>query len=158
MDIKRSKHNVFSIIMFALTAVYILFIWWHSTLDANQSSLESSSVLSFIVNNLKSLGIKVELNELFIRKAAHFSEFALLGFLCIWCSYIRNKCIVKNLMPSGFVCLATAVADELIQINSKGRSAQVTDVALDFLGAVFGVLLFVLILLIIRFFKRLKQR
>lgn len=158
MSIKTSKHNVFSIILFVITALYILFIWWHSTLSAEESTVESNNVLYFFLNFFKSIGINAELSDYIIRKSAHFCEFALLGLLCMWCSYIKTKNIVHNFMPAGFVCLATAVVDELIQINSEGRSAEVTDVALDFFGAVSGVLFFLLVLLIIRLFKKVRQR
>lgn len=158
MSIKSSKHNVFYIILFVITTLYILFIWWHSTLTAEESTVESNNVLFFFTGFFKNIGINAELGDYIIRKSAHFCEFALLGLLCIWCSYIKNKSIIKNLMPAGFVCLSTAVIDELIQINSKGRSAEVTDVALDFIGSVSGVLIFLLIFLFIRLLKRVKQR
>lgn len=157
MSLKSTKHNVLYIILFIITALYILFIWWHSTLSAEESTVESNNVLYFFMGFFKNIGISSELGDYIIRKSAHFCEFALLGLLCIWCSYIKNKVIIKNLMPAGFVCLSTAVVDELIQINSEGRSAEVTDVALDFFGAVSGALFFLLIFLIIKLFKRVKQ-
>lgn len=150
------KNNLFFIIMFIITALYILFIWWHSTLTAVESTVESTNVLKFITNILKAIGFTPELTDHIIRKSAHFCEFALLGCLTIWTSYVNNHKLIKNLMPAGFICLSTAVVDELVQIGSKGRSAEVTDVALDFCGALFGVVFFLIILSIVRLFKKVK--
>lgn len=158
MSIKSSKHNVFSIVLFVITALYILFIWWHSTLTAEESTVESNNVLYFFIDFFKNIGINAELSDYIIRKSAHFCEFALLGLLCMWASFVKTKNIIHNFMPAGFVCLATAVVDELIQINSQGRSAEVTDVALDFFGAVSGVIFFLFVLLIIRLIKKVRQR
>ena len=153
---KIHKHSVFSIIMLVITGLYIIFIWWHSTLTAEESTVESTNVLLFVVNLLKGLGFTLELTDHIIRKSAHFCEFALLGLLTLWSAYLNNKKIIRNLMPIGFVCLATAVIDELVQIGSKGRSAEVTDVALDFCGAVTGVIIFLIIFAIVRLIKKAK--
>ena len=153
---KIYKHSVFSIIMLVITGLYIIFIWWHSTLTAEESTVESTNVLLFVVNLLKGLGFTPELTDHIIRKSAHFCEFALLGLLTLWSAYPNNKKIIRNLMPIGFVCLATAVIDELVQIGSKGRSAEVTDVALDFCGAVTGVIIFLIIFAIVRLIKKAK--
>ncbi|MCH5303676.1 MAG: VanZ family protein [Ruminococcus sp.] len=147
------KHSLFSKIMLVITALYIGFIWWHSTLTAVESTVESTSVLLFVQNILKSIGLNANLTDYLIRKSAHFCEFALLGCLCLWTSYLHNKRIIKNFMPSGFVCLAVAVADELIQTGSFGRSAEVTDVVLDFFGAVSGALLFIIVISIVKLIK-----
>ena len=142
--------------MLVITGLYIIFIWWHSTLTAEESTVESTNVLLFVVNLLKGLGFTPELTDHIIRKSAHFCEFALLGLLTLWSAYLNNKKIIRNLMPIGFVCLATAVIDELVQIGSKGRSAEVTDVALDFCGAVTGVIIFLIIFVIVRLIKKAK--
>lgn len=153
---KIYKHSFFSIIMLVITGLYIIFIWWHSTLTAEESTVESTNVLLFVVNLLKGLGFTPELTDHIVRKSAHFCEFALLGLLTLWSAYLNNKKIIRNLMPIGFVCLATAVIDELVQIGSKGRSAEVTDVALDFCGAVTGVIIFLIIFAIVRLIKKAK--
>ena len=153
---KIYKHSVFSIIMLVITGLYIIFIWWHSTLTAEESTVESTNVLLFVVNLLKGLGFTPKLTDHIVRKSAHFCEFALLGLLTLWSAYLNNKKIIRNLMPIGFVCLATAVIDELVQIGSKGRSAEVTDVALDFCGAVTGVIIFLIIFAIVRLIKKAK--
>lgn len=150
------KHSLFFVIMLVLTAAYIVFIWIHSTMSAYDSSVESGNVMNFLNDFLIMIGLPGDLTDHIVRKAAHFCEFALLGFLSLWTAYINNKKIIKNLLSVGFVCLATAVIDEYIQIYSIGRSAEVTDVALDFFGACVGVLVFVAIIAVTALFRKIK--
>lgn len=153
---KNGRGKIFTVIMFVITALYIAFIWIHSTVNAEESTVESTSVLKFLSKIFVNIGLNVELTDFIIRKSAHFCEFALLGCLCIWTAYRINRKIIKNLLQVGFVCLAVATIDEIIQIYSPGRSSQVSDVLLDFCGAAAGVIFFILVWFIIRLFKKVK--
>ena len=155
--IKR-RFNLYAAVMFLITGLYIGFIWAHSMMTADVSSNESSYVLEQLTNFLKSIGTSARLTDHIVRKSAHFCEFALLGCLSLWCSWLINKNIAKNLMPAGFVCLFTAVIDEYIQMFSEGRSCEVKDVLLDFTGSVCGAAFFVVVLLIIMLIKRKKRK
>lgn len=152
------KFSVFAKIMFVITGLYIAFIWIHSVMSAEKSTVESTRVLELLINFLKSLGINAELTDHIVRKAAHFCEFALLGCLTIWCGYLINKNIVKLLLPVGGVCLAVAIIDEIIQIFSPGRSCQFSDVILDFSGSICGAVFFILIIIIILLIKKRKSK
>lgn len=70
--------------------------------------------------------------ERFIRKLAHFTEFALLGAE-LFGLFERYPLSVAH-------ALFAAVADESLQIIS-GRSAEVKDVLLDFAGSLVGAAL-----------------
>lgn len=155
---KLKRKRIFPLIMIIITALYIGFIWIHSTFSADDSSAESTGVLNILKNILDSLGVNVDITEHIVRKSAHFCEFALLGLLSLWTAYSLNGKVLSNLMPCAFVCLATAVIDELIQIYSPGRSSQVTDVALDFCGAAAGVVFFILVLSIYNLVKKERNR
>lgn len=150
------KHSLFFVIMLVLTAAYVVFIWIHSTMSAEDSSIESANVLKLLNDFLVMIGLKGSLTDHIVRKSAHFCEFTLLGVLTMWTAYINNKRIIKNLLSVGFVCLSTAVVDEYIQLYSVGRSAEVGDVVLDFFGVCAGVMLFVIITSIIKLFKNRK--
>lgn len=74
-----------------------------------------------------------------VRKAAHMSEYALLGFLCaiLFASYgykIRNFAL-----GFGFSTLYAAT-DEFHQLFVEGRSGQFSDVCIDAAGALTGVI------------------
>lgn len=83
----------------------------------------------------------------FIRKAAHFSEFALLGvlsttliLLLLWSfPNLKLKYWMTVLFPPLF-CLLYAISDEVHQIFT-GRGPRATDVLIDFAGAVTGFVL-----------------
>lgn len=79
-----------------------------------------------------------------VRKAAHFLEFALLGFLSAGLLLLlrhfrwpRLTHLQAWLIPAAF-CLLYAASDELHQLFTE-RGARVGDVAIDFCGAVFGI-------------------
>ncbi len=86
------------------------------------------------------------LTERFVRKAAHFTEFALLGALImIFLSTFdikRISCALISVTGSAVY----AAFDEFHQLFVSGRSGQIHDVLLDTCGAVFGVSLVCLIL------------
>ncbi len=145
--------------MTAITVLFISFIFFHSTMTGNTSSSESSSVLVIIQNILDALCIPITLSELLIRKLAHFSEFAVLGVLTSITFYVydRNfKKYIKRLLQMFFICLATAVIDETIQLYVPGRCGQIPDVLIDFAGAFTGVMLISVILMII--YKKHKNK
>ncbi len=94
-------------------------------------SLSEDSILSFFHH--------------YIRKFAHFAEYASLGFLtCMGFQCTAVKKIMKPFIP-GVISVITAMADEIYQTTIPGRAAMVTDVLTDTGGAVFGILLACLI-------------
>ena len=81
----------------------------------------------------------------FVRKAAHFSEFALLGFLStcllLYVSFVFRKLrLWLTLTVPAVFALLYAISDEVHQIFTN-RGPRVTDVLIDFAGATCGILL-----------------
>lgn len=77
--------------------------------------------------------------QLLIRKLAHFSEYALLGFcltLLLREYHWRFPRLSAALLGTGY-----AVTDELHQLLSDGRSSSPVDVAIDAAGVLAGLLL-----------------
>ena len=89
--------------------------------------------------------------EGFIRKIAHFSEFAFLGALLYALRAVNGRPAPFTLL---FFALACGVTDETIQVFTR-RGSSVTDVIIDFCGCVSGMLLF---MLLNRLRKYLKQK
>ena len=79
-----------------------------------------------------------------VRKAAHFTEYAILGVLlmCRGRYYTEKFCTKRNcknmLLVSG-TGVFYAVTDEIHQLFVRGRSCQFTDVLLDSFGVEAGV-------------------
>lgn len=89
----------------------------------------------------------------FVRKAAHFSIYAALGFFShgflITFRNIRNY---KAMLFSLIFVLMYAASDEIHQLFIPLRSGQISDVILDTLGGILGILILKLFSLL--YFKR----
>lgn len=116
-------------VFIALTVACIGFIWINSSFDSVESSGLSGPITTFI-NKL----LHINLSEDFIRKLAHFTEFAGLGFL-FTSDFVFYGADVKKYWPIiAFQGLLTACVDETIQMFPHGRSSSLTDVWIDFFG------------------------
>ena len=84
-----------------------------------------------------------------VRKTAHASEYFLLGILAslslfVW--FKKNKII---LLFAGFaISVLYAISDEIHQMFVPGRAGMFTDVLIDAAGAMTGVILLLIIILI----------
>ncbi len=111
-------------------AISLWFIWLHSMIPREQSHAESSFVLQ-AVNSVIGRIFGFTITEHIVRKAAHFTEYAVLGseltLLALW-----DQKRWKALFVFG-AGLLTACLDETIQLFS-GRGSQVSDVVLDVSG------------------------
>lgn len=78
--------------------------------------------------------------EFFIRKLAHFSEYALLGFMCcVFFRTFKQKMWLTTLF-SLLLSISYAALDEWHQSFVPGRGPGVGDVLIDSSGAICGVL------------------
>lgn len=148
---KKTKLTAARIVMTILTVAAVGFIFGNSLMNADDSSAESGRILGFINGILRSMNAGFEASEFIVRKAAHFTEFAVLGVLL---SVTFRLYVQKPLKAALFAVsagLCTAVCDELIQMSSSGRSCEIRDMLIDFSGVVFAALIVFLIL-------RLKDR
>ena len=112
----------------------LCFIWSNSLVGKEGSASLSRTVTAWLN------GIGIPVTEHFVRKAAHFCEFGLLGCELMLLFWLRSGVRLQNLCNAAFAALLSAVTDETIQIFS-GRGSQVQDVVLDFSGALTGILL-----------------
>lgn len=118
-------------------AATTLFIWSRSLQSASVSFEQSESVNQLLVI-LFGEGIVGSRWHMYIRKAAHLVEFALLGME--W-GVARRWLAARVRWVALAVGPAVAVCDELLQHLSAGRSPQVTDVVIDCVGYAAGMLL-----------------
>lgn len=128
-------------ILTLLSVGMIAFIFYNSSLNDVESTEQSDFVLEFINGLFRSLGIGVELGDLLIRKAAHFTEYFVLGGLiggAVYSYALDRRGLLIFTLPVG---LAVAVCDELIQTGSAGRSCSVWDMILDFSAVLTAALL-----------------
>ena len=121
-------------ILTLLILLNLALIWGNSLLTAAESGAVSGGVLAFLGRFLPFL--LTEAGHTFLRKAAHFSEFALLGLL--FCGRYRLVRRETPLHLMGFG-LAVACIDETIQIFTPGRASSLIDVWIDTAGFALGL-------------------
>lgn len=76
----------------------------------------------------------------YVRKLAHFTIYALLGSLIFLACCKRRLSSGKCLVWAMVLCILYAITDEWHQYDVPGRGAQLSDVLLDSLGAIIGIL------------------
>ncbi len=136
----------------ALCVAFTLFIFSNSLQTGEESSAASGWVMQLLTPVLAVLeGIFGPADwMLIIRKGAHMTEFAVLAVLVSLFVRFLYQDTGKRILGWGmFYALATAVCDEFIQLFSPGRAGMVSDVLIDFSGALLGFGITRLILLII---------
>ena len=112
-------------------------IWGNSLLPRQQSGAVSEDVAELLEPMLQVLHMEPSFWHYFVRKAAHFTEFFLLGSL--WILFLRVRHVPFSWFYSLGFSVITAWTDEGLQLLS-GRNARIEDVVLDSCGALAGVL------------------
>ena len=171
MGVKRYAYKKI-ILRCVLTALCLLVFAWifsNSLKSGDSSSKQSQAVVDSIQSAAGAIapdsgianatGKEYEKLHMDIRTLAHFSEFALLGALLIWCyfSYTNKK---RFLIVPISVAAVTPFIDECLQTFSSGRAAEIADVAVDSLGLGVGMLLALttLVIGVLVYRKKLKNR
>lgn len=132
-----------------------------STVSDNTSGNIGKTVLEIFYKNFDTLSssdqlLLVESIQFYIRKMAHFTIYATLGICTQFGIYWYNISCKKKLIISLTICLIYSISDEIHQLFVPGRSGQLSDVCLDFSGAIFGTILFLLCLKIIKKIKTIS--
>ena len=121
----------------------IAFIFSNSMAVAQVSSASSGRVLQLMQAALRRLGhpaLAQRLTQHVVRKMAHFCEYMLEGFLLMLCMRVYSRHPLGHITVPMLGGVLTALTDETIQLYSPGRSSQVTDVWLDSVGVLAGIL------------------
>ena len=168
------KFLVFMLVMCSIGGMY-----YFSSQDAQVSGSQSQSVVRLIdkirdkvtlqdeklikfqikvYDKLKGFGSK----SYIVRKMAHFSIYALIGISLLLFIYIFSKKLVLSSLIAFLVSIMYACYDEYRQLSIPGRSGNIKDVFIDSLGALTGIILTFIIILIIKvivsLFKNLLNR
>ncbi len=158
----RLKKYIPFIIFCVLTLLWVGFIFSNSAKTGEESGAASTAVVESVEGFLEKLGITPDISELFIRKLAHFLEYALLSLLC--CADIlclikaskTNRRIEPFWLISPTFCFLVANIDEFcVQASTAGRGPSFRDVCIDTSGALFTTLVFALVIF---FISRRKEK
>ena len=139
---------LFRVVFTAALIACIMFIFRNSLENGAQSSARSQAVMQLVNSALAKVHLG-PLSEHLIRKLAHFSEFALEGFLLMLCIRVYTKHFVRHMSWPLLGGMTTALMDETIQLHSPNRTSSVVDVWIDMSGVVAGLLFALIILLIV---------
>ena len=135
----EKKRRVLSAVLICLCTATVAFIWGNSMLGSKASSNVSNSVLGALDPIIRRFGI-VSKDDLWLRKLAHFTEFAALGSELLFLAAVRRRLGLQAASNCAFAAQLAALKDETIPLIS-GRNSQVLDVLLDFSGALTGILI-----------------
>ena len=134
-----------------LVGIYIWLIFRNSLMVASVSDALSSRVTHELMNILQHFGLYADFSTFhhYVRKLAHFTEFAGLGFLVVLAMHI---CPLFHHRSLNFLLFLFSVpfADEMIQLHVAGRSSQFTDMLIDCSGCLFGGFLCYVLFLILK--------
>ena len=156
------KRKAMIAILLTITVLWIFFIFSNSADSGVESSSKSKAVQEFINETIEKLGGEGNVTEHFVRKAAHFVEFAVLGVLITldmlaltWIPFpiFDTHYLLRFLVPF-IISFITAATDEALQNFSEGRGPSFKDVLIDSSGALTGILLLIALLLIISLKKK----
>lgn len=143
MERLRHNRNVRGACLYGLLSFFsICFIFSQSILSMEDSGDFSAGIMSILKPILDPHGIlPEEIFHHYLRKAAHFTEFAVLGwfFSCFTRNlgkFLNREFVALTLL----VPLSVAVCDEYLQYFT-GRGSAVTDVVIDFCGSICSIFL-----------------
>lgn len=142
-------------LLLAMTLAACVFIFLNSGANGQKSDAESLRVTETIaeiaVKDYRDMPKEQQTEVLtqmhgIVRRAAHFSEFALLGFLCVMSLLSWEESFApafrrhwyRYLAAFGF-CVLYAVGDEIHQLFVEARACQLSDVGMDSAGAFCGI-------------------
>lgn len=154
------KTNFFKYSFLILSVLIMVFIFIMSHQNADVSSSQSGGVIESIAKifvrdfdklSQSSQQAIIDSYQHFVRKAAHFSIYAALSL------FLRGYFVISDFFKKGynaaftfFVALLYCCTDEVHQYFIPGRSCQVTDIFIDSLGIICGILVFQLFYLLFK--------
>lgn len=145
------------ILILALMGTFSI-IFGFSNQDSKTSSGISQKVTNIIVKYIPSIqnAEKIEKQNMIdrtekvIRKIAHFSIYTLVGLLLMGLMCTFNIKQFNRLSISLIIGIIYATTDEIHQAFIPGRGPQLTDVILDTMGVLTGIILVMIVLEILR--------
>ncbi len=149
-------------------------MYYFSSQDSKTSSKQSNSVVSLIddirdkvtlkdealiriqtkvYEKLKSFGSK----SYIVRKMAHFTIYALIGISLTLFIYVFSKKTLLSSSLAFILSVSYACFDEYRQLSISGRSGSLKDIFIDSCGALTGILIIFLLIILTKFFSKLLK-
>ena len=136
-----TKRKWISIILWLPTLAWTALLFGFSGQDGQESGRLSLQVTLFIMRIFPGLPCDPDTLHFIVRKAAHFTIFGAEGVL-LSASLIHSRVGLRTAaMLSAPLCAVIAALNEYHQSFADGRHPSPADAAIDFAGALFGILL-----------------
>lgn len=154
---KKIQIKIFNLILIIGWMIGIFLFSGQQGTESGDTSRKFTVVIIKIITGKELLPNNpfVEGIQLFIRKMAHFSIYALGGFLIMNYTYTTEKTMKQKILYSIAFGAGYAITDELHQFFVPGRSAKVLDVLIDTAGVCFGTFVYYIFRITV---KRLKKK
>lgn len=148
------KINILRTILIILLLSTFNIIFGFSSQDSKESGSLSEKITLFVADKIPSIKEKtgqekesiINRMEKIIRKLAHFSIYTIVGLLLMGLASTFNLNDGKKIIISLVIGIIYATSDEIHQSFVPGRSPQITDVMIDTMGVLLGILLIMLVL------------
>lgn len=141
------KKKYFIKILIAVLILMFIFIWGNSLLSADRSSLISEKIASILYNYLNPSVEFIEFH-VFIRKSAHFIEYAFLGIFVMHILHLLKIHPIFSIILCLPICFGVACFDEWIQSFQPGRTYLLSDCLIDTKGSLFGIAIYCVVFLL----------
>ena len=150
---EKETYYVRFLLNLGISVALMMIIFEYSAQPAPKSQAVSDGIVYYAIILFQKVvpTITFDTASFIVRKAAHFSEYLLLGFFLCKSVYnlkqLQNPSLIK---PAGFLNICTtswvlttlyAVSDEIHQSFVPGRSCELRDMCIDACGALIGVLI-----------------
>ena len=154
----KIKETLLRLLSFLPSLLLLYMIFGFSSQDAETSGSLSFEISLFIVRLFSPLlptsaiedifMQRAEMIHIFVRKAAHMTEYFLLALslqLPLY-FYLKQKICFKKRIIIGFLfTVLIASADEFYQTTIPGRSGNITDICIDSTGALIAMIFLTLL-------------
>ena len=159
--------NMRKLVFLILSLVWMIVIFWYSSRNSELSTEDSQSVALTIgditINDFDQWTTEAQYEYAAsidhpVRKAAHFSEYMLLGILLFGAWYDNERKKSKNFLVPLIIGVVYAASDELHQLLISGRAGMISDVLIDSSGVLAGVFLSLLLIILISLVKNKRQK
>lgn len=154
------KRRIYRIILWLITIGVMLMMFGFSAQDLTQSGGLSAKISTPLTDwiarlqgglDARNYQLLFKQVDLYVRKTAHFSEYALLGMLL---TLLLDAYRLRWRWVSWLICTAYAATDEIHQLFSEGRTGRWQDVMIDSAGALTGLMI---VLLALHLWQKKKQ-
>lgn len=159
------KKNILRIILILLLLGTFYIIFGFSSQDGEKSGSISRRITEKIATFIPQIQKENEIEkenimntmESIIRKMAHFSIYTVVGLLLMALVSTYNIKEKNRLIITLTTGIIYASSDEIHQSFVPGRSPMITDIVIDTMGVILGILLIILGKKIIKKYRKNKQ-